>query len=122
ASNATTTSPPPSSSPSSRPSSLTSPRSATTPSSSASSSPPDDFEDLDGLAHPDPRLRAALQRRRQALSAGSSPAPTSTAPSHASGSTTGTHRTRWAHDPDESAGATTSAVSGTPREALRKTV
>lgn len=57
----------------------------------------DDFEDLDELA----TQILAFEKNYNAAarpSTRSSPAPTSTDSWHASGSTTGTHGTRWPHE------------------------
>jgi DDE superfamily endonuclease len=58
---------------------------------------PDDFEDLDELAARSSPSRSTTTPP-PGPSAGSSPAPTSTGSWHASGSTTGTHRTRRLHE------------------------
>lgn len=80
---------------------------STSPSSSASSSPP--TTSRTSMSSP-PRSSPSKSTTTPppGPSTGSSPAPTSTASWHASGSTTGTHRTRWPHEPDELTGAPTS--------------
>src|SRR5262249_40199406 len=71
---------------------------STSPSSSASSSPPTTSKtSMNSPPRPPPPTTTTTPP--QGLPAGSPPAPPPTASWHASGSTTGTHRTRRPHEP-----------------------